>query len=245
MSNTCTVCAHPQRDEILKTLMRRAEQGKPSLRAIGLEFNLDKHNLSRHLHTCIPADVAAARAIGMIQRGIKTEDEAFEHYTDARKFAQALRDWLADPTDRQRFTLNPRANEVFVVYEDGADENGKPLRAKEPLQTLLDRITEQLGVQIVSTRWGMTNPRQLFLQHQRSVIQFLTFYAKLHGDFAEDKDQNQRDERDYVALVRQLARKYTLPEKQVARDIYERNEQARPILAAEWPELSSAGTHKH
>lgn len=236
MAKSCSVCTHPNRSEIVQTLLERAVTGKPTLVALEKQYKLSRQSITRHVKTCIPASIASAQRVGMIEQGAESAELLAKYVHDAEKIRLACSQWMTDPDDENLFSLEKRSSELMVIYLEGV-RNGTPVRRKKTLQELLALVSQKLGIQIVQTEAFGTDPRKLYLDLFRSATALLTLRATLLG---EGKEKGEEEQRDWVGFVKEMAQKYAKDELAVARDLWARNESVRSLLEEQWPDLASA-----
>lgn len=176
----CKICSHPQRDKINKLLIR----GK--FRTVSQQFGADfsRWSVGRHLlrHLQVGADIA--RRNQLVEQGVDFHQELRELMTDAKTLLAAAKEWLRDPENPEKLTVEPRDSEITVVYLDyrdctGSAENPVPKKKRAKLDTLLRRA-EASNIETVSVEWKQADNRQLFL----SAIDTLNRQLKLYGDAA-------------------------------------------------------------
>lgn len=76
------------------------------------------------------------------QLKLQNEDGAknaiIEAMASMKKMVDAQVEWMSDPSDPSKFSAEPRADELTVIYETAAEDGGTT-RRKASLQELLDR----------------------------------------------------------------------------------------------------------
>jgi len=99
-------------------------------------------SVSRHAENCLRLDLQALMREKKLQKAIDVHEEFREQLVFVKKARDAAQKWLNDPTDPDVFTVDPRADEIDVVYFDSGakDAQGMPTKCKASLQELLDRI---------------------------------------------------------------------------------------------------------
>lgn len=105
------------------------------------------------------------------------------------KLRDAAREWLVDPKDSSRFTLDARSDEIDVIYLDSTDpdKDGNPRRKKESLQSLIDRI-EDKNRSVLSWSSKKADPRDLALKIIDRCDAVLTQFAKLGNLYPKPQD---------------------------------------------------------
>jgi len=174
MSRPCSVCQSEHRAAIDEALIA----GEP-IRRIAAHSGASETALRRHRDRHIPATLARAKQVE--ERARTTALQAQADRQDAAADAQALDamgelrqlfatvhklrsacdDWLTDPADPTRYTLEPRADDVQVVYWE-ADPDGRRRRRKAPASVLLARLAVS-GLEVERWETRHADPRKLLL----------------------------------------------------------------------------------
>lgn len=84
----------------------------------------------------------------------------------AGKLRAASDEWLTDPDDETKYTLDARSREVMVIYQEFEEGSDKPKRKRAPLETLLNRLEQKcgLGIEVQRTEIKTADPRKLLLE---------------------------------------------------------------------------------
>src|SRR4051812_18031889 len=160
MARACTVCTHPKRDSVERAMVDGA-----TYREISGQYGLSRSALERHKNDHLARVLAAATVVssngngssegtdsGQIVRDYVQEragrqaahvvdvfGELYSQLDRLNRLLDSLHEWLTDPSDSTRYSIDPRADEVSVVYYDWqeTDGNGNPKRKKAKLTSLL------------------------------------------------------------------------------------------------------------
>ncbi len=181
----CSVCTHAQVDEI------NSEIGKGSaFRRISSHFGMSDKSVQRHTENCLKLDIAALIAEKRIEGAINHYEEIREQLKFAKDLQTAARLWLTDP-ETGKLTLNPRADEVSIVYLDYADLNAQfePKKKKALLQDIIDNIQSvnaNFGAQtsIIKT----TDLRNYALDTIKICDVVLDKFARVDGHYTKEKE---------------------------------------------------------
>lgn len=142
-------------------------------------MDFSRWSVGRHLlrHLQLGADIA--RRNQLVEQGVDFHQELRELMTDAKTLLAAAKEWLRDPENPEKLTVEPRDSEVNVVYDDWNDcnERGNPKRKRDTLSRLLAKV-EGGNFDVVQVNWKQADNRQLFL----SAIDTLNRQLKLYGD---------------------------------------------------------------
>lgn len=111
------------------------------------------------------------------------------------KMSDALDLWLTDPDNPDRYTMDPRTDELKCICTlQGTDSNGKPISrtATIPLNELMSQLefTEYRGLSVIPEHlvWKNTDPRKLMLDTARALKELLELLAKITGELKESVD---------------------------------------------------------
>ena len=111
------------------------------------------------------------------------------------KMSDALDLWLTDPDNPERYTMDPRTDELKCICTlQGTDSNGKPISrtATIPLNELMSQLefTEYRGLSVIPEHlvWKNTDPRKLMLDTARALKELLELLAKITGELKESVD---------------------------------------------------------
>lgn len=182
MSRVCTICSHPEKSAIDAQLV----DPDVSFRNIAERFSVSIGSLSRHKADHLPGTLVHAMKVQQEDEAIDTMAELRRCFRRITKLFDACDAWLTDPDDPTRYTLEPRADEVDVIYIEQGDD-GKPVRHKARLSTLLT----QLDGKTVS-RWETkhADPRELVLKTAAQLQGHLELLGELMGELNRNPTVN-------------------------------------------------------
>lgn len=195
MARTCTICSNPQLQEIDQALVAGGSIRDIAGRFGISRSALDRHkrdHLARFLAESTTVSVApvvppqpppkrdANRDAGRESAALQlAEREAIREVRALDLFAilsqtisrvltllDATDEFLRDPEDPSRYTLDARAHEMDVIWEDRTtiDEGGKPVRRRSSLQELIDLVHDTGRGVLVSVRTKQADPRELHVK---------------------------------------------------------------------------------
>jgi len=178
MPRTCSICGHPDREAIEKALL-----GPDSFRVIAGRFHVSRSALERHKAAHLPTAMVQAQAAdnALVEFGVLNELKFV--YGRAVMLFNACDAWLQDPEDPTRYEINPRAEDINVVYswqEVGQRGSLITKRRKEKLSALLRQINQVHGdwtFEIIETRTA--DPRELVLKAATTLRDLLTMFQEL------------------------------------------------------------------
>ena len=126
------------------------------------------------------------------------------------KMSDALDLWLTDPDDPDRYTMDPRTDELKCICTlQGFDSRGKPTTktATIPLDELMSQIQfigyKDYCVMPEKLVWKNTDPRKLMLDTSRTLKDLLELLAKITGELKDSIDLHV-DIRSQVASIVQI-----------------------------------------
>jgi hypothetical protein len=182
MAGKCTVCAHAQSAEINKLLVANR-----SYRVIAGQFGVAFSSLQRHVTKCVAEQLDAAREAQVLERAVITENAVKDVWEKIRMQIDLAHEWLLDPNDRTKYTLDPRADNVQVVYYDVKNkdpETGKAKRMHGDLQELLYRLDKE-GYDVDKVKLPKVDYTRLMLDAADKGARFLELLGKLRGEFVK------------------------------------------------------------
>jgi len=127
----------------------------------------------RHLHALPAVSIEGDATPHDIMRALAAVHERI------LKLYDACDRFLQDPTDPTRYSIDPRASEVLVIYTEWS--NGRPRPAKATLQELLRKVAGITLGTVVSIQWAAKDPRDLVLRTAERLERQLEMVAKLLG----------------------------------------------------------------
>lgn len=175
MARHCTICKHAERTEIDKALIEGV-----SLRNIAKRFGITEAAVFRHnkghlteallkskeakevVHGMEIVAEDVARQAGEADHANRVMNRLEEILVRTNRLFDACDEWLRDPDDPEKYCIEPRSEDVSVVYL-GRDSEGKPVRMKDRLSVLLSRIEERSVDDIKVVEVKHADPRKLIL----------------------------------------------------------------------------------
>lgn len=179
MARRCSVCDHPQRQEIDRALVAL---DRP-YREIARQYFLSPDALLRHKADHLLAEIVAAWQEERAANGQELAGELRGWMDALTKLLRACDEWLTDPHDPTRYDLSPRAHEVWVHHEVAAGE-GRSVRKKDRLSALLARLeTASLRepYSIVMVEHKSADPRKLIIDTSKALEGHLRLLGEIVG----------------------------------------------------------------
>ncbi len=210
MPRTCSVCVHPQRAWIDKALV-----GDTPLRNIAEHTGTSVAALHRHKAEHLPAALRKAQerqeGAHAAELGRQVQEQEAEEAARARdvlaelerafvrvnKLFDACEAWLTDPADPERYSLDPRAEEVSVIYVEKVGRT--VLRRKAALSALLERVASS-GTVVERIESRHADPRDLLLKTAAQLKSQLELLAKLLGQLDDRPQVNLMVSPEWVAV---------------------------------------------
>lgn len=197
--NVCNICRHPDRAMIDAAVAL----GQP-LRSIAQKYAISEHALGRHKRNpkCLGTALEIARTTKTIKAALVTQDEVRDLFAFAKKMRDSLDEWLTDPDNQHKYTLDLRADETSIIYKEIIDytEKGRPIyeKRREKLQQLLDRVKAGTSYEITLVEGKRSDPRKLIIEVLDQLHRDCDMLARLCGDYQQDR-LNEHDQ----ALIRE------------------------------------------
>lgn len=181
MPRKCKICNHPKAKTINSQLI-----GGKTYRNISQQFGMDVASVCRHVHGCLELDVQT------LQKQIKTGNAIDHHvqlatlFNDVMKYKRSANKWLQDPDDPDEFTLEPRADEIDVIYSV-RDGNGSPVKIRKSLKDIiLDIENTQPDWTVETVFVKSADIREYALKVMDRADMFLDKFAKTQGLYRQD-----------------------------------------------------------
>lgn len=187
----CMICTHPKTAEIDKALSMPGA----SVAAIARMYGVSLSTMSSHQKECVAHFLIAAEAAVRVERGLNVKETVFKGSDMLHDLLNACHNWLRDPENPLEYNLDPRDNEINVVYLDHnmLDGRGNPTRRTDTLRALLERVSTN-GIDPQWTKASSVDVREYTLKTIGKLTEMLEFYARLCGMFQKERE-NEHDER--------------------------------------------------
>lgn len=212
MANTCSICKHKKRAEI-EAALARGQSSRP----IASQFGVGYKSVQRH-QDCIAEQLQQARKAAEDTYNLNLDAELRRCLARANKLLEACDSYLTDPEDHNRYSLEPRATDVTIIYTVPGD-NGKSIRKKEGLSTLIARMEKSPDLEgfiFERAEIRRADPRELVLKTIDRLLSQIDVVAKLTGAFKEPQKNPSNQRIDLIAIMieeqRELGREITREE---------------------------------
>lgn len=177
MANTYRVDSHPKKTRIIRDLINQVPY-----ETIANNYGLTFSSVQRYASQKLRLQAAKALKKGYYD-GANLLSRIEDTIVYVQKMYEACDEWLTDPDDPSSYTLDSRADEIKVIYDEHyTDTNGEDKYKKktEDLQTLLDKaLTEDDVLILVETK--KADPRKLVLDTANTMSKQLELLAKIAG----------------------------------------------------------------
>lgn len=117
------------------------------------------------------------------KRSINVYDEFTKNLEFVGKLRDAASKWLIDPDNENLFTIDPRADEIDVIYWDSSSEI--PTQKRALLSELLDRVNDV--ARMPSPFIKNVEPREYALKVADRIDTTIDKFAKMGGEYTRDK----------------------------------------------------------
>ena len=205
MPQLCTVCSHKQRHKINLSIVR----GEMPMRRIASQFNVTERAIRNHRAEHLPELLQQAQAAQKQEEADEVIDTYRKCLEGASQLLDACMEALADPDTPGKLTLDARADDVSVIYDDHADttEQGKPKRKRDSLQNLLTQAEEKLNISAVRLENKHLLPAELLPKVVAQLRPLAELKAKLEGRLS---GTNQSDDSQLITMtqINILAQRY-------------------------------------
>lgn len=205
MPQLCSICKHADHHQINLAIVR----GEVSNRRIASQFGLTERAVRYHRVEHLPVALERAKALQTQQES----DEVMDTYKACLNSCQLLLDacleYLADPDRPGKLTLDARASDIAVIYDDHSDltDTGKQKRKRDSLNHLLMRVEEKLDIGLVRIEHRHPTPAELLPRVIAQLRPLAELKAKLEGRLKIDAT-TQNGELPTMAQINILAHIY-------------------------------------
>jgi hypothetical protein len=181
MPRVCTICTHPERTAIEQALV-----ANEPFRNIAERFGTSATALTRHKVDHLPGVLVQATKAQETADALDVMTELRRCFDRINLLFDACDRWLRDPDNPDEYTLEPRANEVKVIYTEPGPL-GKPVQKKARLSLLLDRLQ---GKTVLYSEIKHADPRELVLKTAAQLESQQELLAKLIGQLQQEGTTN-------------------------------------------------------
>lgn len=208
------MCSHPDRAAIDKALIGATVP----YRHIAERWQITTQALLRHKADHVTADILAAWQRERADDGAELAGELRGWMDTVGLLFAACRDWLTDPDDPSRFTLEPRTTEVVIHTEEFTEPGRPPLRRKMKLSQAIALVDGKANVGDVTLYEAkVADPRKLVLDAAKTLEGNQRLLAELLGKIQVQGTVNFIASPEWVALrSRMLAALALYPDARLA-----------------------------
>ncbi len=151
--NKCKVCSHKKLKQINIELVTKF-RSTGTFRNIGKRYGISYASVYRHFCEHIPVELWEHETTRKRLGSENLMELLIEEANEVRKLRQACSEWLRDPDDPSKLTVDPRSDDVTIVYL-AFNENGSPVKVRENLSVILQRLNKE---QMVPITWTIKHP---------------------------------------------------------------------------------------
>ncbi len=171
--NRCKVCKHKD----VALINSRINKGD-SISSISTTWGISRKTVAKHRDICLMPDVHEKQEL------IKslTSSDRLQAYEDrfhkTNLMVDALDQWMRDPDNPDKYSIDDRANEIDVVYQEYDKENMRmrPGKQKATLQDLICKVEAGGEMYVRELTSRRTDPRKLLLdalKEEREMIKLV------------------------------------------------------------------------
>ena len=178
MPRKCTACSHPQIDDINKEIVRLQ-----SYRDIAKRYGLTAASIYRHRCEHMADALFAAERL---RQGNGIREELERVYQHINRMLEACDTWLRDPDNPEKYSLEPRAEEIRVIYREIDEEGNYGGKRTAWMSELILRLEDEKNYLVMSTETKRADPRKLIIDTVNSLKGQLELAAALMGDMPKN-----------------------------------------------------------
>jgi len=177
MANAYRIDSHPKKTRIVRDLINQVPYA-----TIANQYGLTLSSVQRYASQKLRMQAAKALKKGYYD-GANLLSRIEDTIVYVQKMYEACDEWLTDPNDPSSYTLDSRADEIKVVYEEAyTDDKGevKFNRRTKDLQSLLNSTLDQED-RLIMVETKKADPRKLVLDTANTMSKQLELLAKIAG----------------------------------------------------------------
>ncbi len=226
MPRKCTICTSKKVDKINQLILQSVSFRHISSRVYG-----DKRkyrSIHRHSVECLKLDCQAFQEQVRKEKAVDFHLQLKELLGYALKFKNASEKWMTDPNNPNEFTLNPRDDEIEVVFTsfDPENEDSGFFSTTLTLKEVTELMSEG-GLKPISYNIKSMDNRDFALKTIDRIDKVLDKFAKIQGLYKEKEQHpnNLTPEQQAQSFYNELIRKEAFKDKEdkalkVTRDRY-------------------------
>lgn len=213
MVRSCTICQHPERRAIDRAIVERV-----SYRTIAKRFACSPTAALRHAGEHLLPEIAEGWQAERERNNADLVDRLRSWMAVTTKLLAACDEWLLDPDDPERYTLEPRSSEIVIHMEEHMGPRQRPIRRKMKLSEAIARVEGKPGMgDLVMAEHRTADPRKLVVSITKTLESNLRLMGELQGKLQTVGTNNFLQSEDWAALrTRMLAALSSYPEARLA-----------------------------
>ena len=177
MANTYRVDSHPSKNKIIRDMINQVPY-----QTIANNYELTVSSIQRYASQRLR--MHAAKALKKdLYNGAQLLSRIEDTIVYVQKMYEACDEWLTDPNDPSSYTLDSRAEEIKVIYDEYyTDDKGEERykRRTEDLQRLLNKVLSD-DDKLIMVETKKADPRKLVLDTANTMSKQLELLAKIAG----------------------------------------------------------------
>lgn len=202
---TCKVCNHNDVVHINKCIYNN-----DTVSSIAKRWGMSRGTINKHRDVCLAKEINQKKDI-IEQLTSNDRLKAYEDRFDkTNKMIEAVDRWMTDPDNPGQYTIDDRANEIDVIYQEWDKENGrlKQGKMKATLQDLLTAV-DSGGFMVREITSRRVDPRKLLLEslkEEREMIKMimdLTQKAR-EWEFKNRKIEDEKTSDNSISFEKQI-----------------------------------------
>jgi transcriptional regulator with XRE-family HTH domain len=180
-----SVETHPKSEKLIKEIIA----GKDSQRNIARRYGLSNAAISRYLQEKLIPQAAKVASARERWAGGQVLEEIDRVMGRMNKLYDACDEYLTDPERPERYTLQPHAHELDVLYTteepNGRGEGTHTVTHRENLKNMIDLALKQARGELVEVRYRHADPRKLIIDTASVLTKQLEIIAKIQGEIKD------------------------------------------------------------
>ena len=173
MGRQYAVEKHPNRIQIEEDLIKGV-----SIAEIARKYHIRRQSVSRYRDSKLAIRLKNAHDLADLRDADKLWDAIVSITDRARKLYDACDEYLTDPDDPSKYSLDIRASEIRVIYEVPGS-NGRPKTRRANLQELIDLVEREIPINNIEIKGS--DIKKVLLDTAKVLTNQLELLAKIQG----------------------------------------------------------------
>ena len=179
MASRRLIDQHKDKDKIIKAIISGKNYSK-----ISEQYGISKASISEYLSDRLIKAAAVAKVKEIQKSGELVNSDIQSVMLNIKKLYDACNEWLTDPENKERYTVEPRASEINIIYTKYIKD--RPVTARGNLQDVIKQFFKK-GEQVQLVYTKMADIRKIIVDTAAVLTKQLELMAKIKGAIPDVK----------------------------------------------------------